>query len=378
MDTNNAKSCGTCKHFEPSTEWRRGWCRNTLLYAPSQSHSVQSEELDCSRGALSFWEAGTSRPQENAGQPNVKLPTFENPLKLLSPAFAGPTPAGAGATGGNMMFASSGSGSGGGGFDDDDYGYDDDFGYDDETPEQEPAPSRPQSNRTRRSAGRANADGGRSRTASNQPEERYWTDYLRIALPVIGIILMLGVLWIWASSLLGGDDNDVDVTPTDTVAEVETQPADPNEVNTEPNGVGTPAPTQPANTAGGEIPISGGDNASTPGTNTEPGTTFNPTQNETPAAGGDNTAGEETTTEEEPPADTGGEITVDSRVAITEVVNIRPSAGTSGEPIGEGAVGEEGTVLSGPEEADGFVWWELVFDDGSSGFVAEDFLELVP
>ena len=30
------------------------------------------------------------------------------------------------------------------------------------------------------------------RTVSYQPEERYWTDYLRIALPVFGLLLLIG------------------------------------------------------------------------------------------------------------------------------------------------------------------------------------------
>lgn len=373
MENPGAKSCGTCKHFEPSSEWRRGWCRNTLLFAPSQSHLVFSEDLDCSRGAHSFWEPGTPRPQENAGQLNVKLPTFENPLKLFSPAFAGSANAASGMNGGHIMFASSGSGSGGG---DDDYGYDDDYSFDDEPMQEAPAESRrPQSNRTRRSAGAANATGGRSRTAGVEPEGRFWTDYLRIALPVLGIILMLGLLWIWASSLLGGDDQDVDTTDDETIGLVQTETPDPNFVNTEPNTASTPG-AQNTQTNAGEIPISG---QTTP----NPSATNAPvtTEEETPATGGDNQSGEDEgttngTDEEEAPAD--GEIAVDARVRITGELNVRPSAGTSGDPLWVSEVGEEGTVISGPEEADGYVWWELVFDGGERGFVIEEYLEVIP
>ncbi len=378
MENLGAKSCGTCKHFEPSSEWRRGWCRNTLLFAPSQSHMVQSEELDCSRGAHSFWEPATPRPQMNAGQQDVKLPTFENPLKLFTPAFAGAPQGASGMNGGHMMFASSGSGSGGGGFDDDDYGFDDDYDFEADAPQDEPTGQRPQSNRTRRSAGRANASGGRSRTASVQPGERYWTDYLRIALPVIGIILMLGLLWIWASSLLGDDTDSVDDPGEDEIGLVTTQTPDPNAVNTEPNVASTPgAPT--GNTNAGEIPISNqGQGESTPSGEAPP--VFNPTSTEAP---GDNQAGEETTTEEEPadeepPAQT-GEIAIDTRVRITEDnVNIRSSASTVDEPIGVAMAGDEAIVASGPEEAEDYIWWELVFDDGSGGFVVQEFLEVIP
>lgn len=357
MEDTGAKRCGTCKHFEPASEWRRGWCRNTLLFAPSQSHMVQSEELDCSRGARSFWEP---IPQVNAGQHDVKLPTFENPLNLFAPAFAGATPAAAGNAGSHMMFASSGSGSGrGGGYDDDDYSFDDDYGYDDEPVQDEPAERRPQSNRTRRSssAGRGGANGSRSRSASAQPDERYWTDYLRIALPVIGIILMLGLLWVWASSLLGGDNNEVDPTPDDSVGLVQTQTPDPNAVN--PNITAESTPNGQTNA--GEIPISQPTTAPT-----NPATTAT----ETPAAGGDNQTGEE--------AETPLEITVGGLVEITEEANIRPSAGTAGDPLGTAAPGDIAEVASGPEEADGYTWWELVFEDGSNGFIADEFLEPVP
>lgn len=347
---------------------------------------VRSEELDCSRGAHSFWEPATSGPQVNAGQQNVKLPTFENPLKLFTPAFAGAPQGASGMNGGHMMFASSGSGSGsgGGGYDDDDFGYDDDYGYEDDVRADEPVTERPQSNRTRRSAGRANASGGRSRSASVQPEARYWTDYLRIALPVIGIILMLGLLWIWASNLIGDDSNSANDPDDDQVGLVATLTPDPNAVNTQPNAASTPEAPPQGETNTGEIPISNAGQGETtpPGENT----TFNPTSTEEPANGGDNQAGEGegTTTEEEPvdeapPADGTGEIEIGATVRITEDnVNIRSSASTANEPIGVAMAGDEAVIASGPEEAEDYIWWEVVFDDGSPGFIVQEFLEVVP
>lgn len=377
MENLGAKSCGTCKHFEPSTEWRRGWCRNTLLFAPSQSHLVQSEALDCSRGAQSFWEPASPRPLVNAGQKDVKLPIFENPLNLFSPALAGASQGASGMNGGHMMFASSGSGSGsgGGGDDYDDYGYDDDYNFDDEPPAEEPAGNRPQSNRTRRSTGQANATGGRSQSASVQPEGRYWTDYLRIALPVIGIILMLGLLWVWASSILGDDSENVD-NPDDNIALVETETPDPNAVNPNLVNESTPDANQPST---GEIPISG---QSTPASNDAP---FNPT--DLSSTGTNTEAGETQTTEEEQPTAPpeteteggGGEIAVDATVRITEDnVNVREATTIEGEPIRTAMAGEEAVVVSGPEEAEGFVWWQVVFDGGEGGYVVEDYLEVVP
>src|SRR4051794_36884515 len=83
----NERRCGTCRHYEPSTSWRRGWCRNTLLFAPGKSPLVQNDKLDCSRGSGVFGEPPAyvvDEPLDSAGQPDVKLPTF-SPLKLFAP-----------------------------------------------------------------------------------------------------------------------------------------------------------------------------------------------------------------------------------------------------------------------------------------------------
>ena len=46
---------------------------------------------------------------------------------------------------------------------------------------------------------------GQERTVSYESEERYWTDYLRVALPVIGLLLMLALFWWWAQQFIGDD-----------------------------------------------------------------------------------------------------------------------------------------------------------------------------
>ena len=353
MEYPGTKDCGSCKHFEPSTEWRRGWCRNTLLFAPSQSHLVDSEGLDCSRGALDFWEPNpeaVSNSEQNAGQQHVKMPNFHNPLKSFAPAPAGPAFAAAGGNGGHMMFASSGSG--GGGYDDD-YGYDDDFGYE---PEPEPEPNQPANRRRQsRSKPQSGTTSGRTRSASYQSEERYWTDYLRIALPVIGIVLMLGLLWIWASHLLGGSSDDTDIKSTENVGLVTTTTPDTSLVST-------------PDTNAGEIPIG---NTTQP---TQPPTDLTPTN--TPSTG-DNQAGNGngTGTEETPEPPT--EIGPDAWVIVTEDgVNMRRTPSITGELIRQVDEGELFQIRSGPEQSDDYTWWEVVSSDGESGWIVENFLEL--
>ncbi len=114
----------------------------------------------------------------------MKVPNL-SPLKLFAPAQTQPALAPAGA-GGNMMFASS----------------QDDDAYD--LPERGPNPDQPSTRAPRSSrggsggAGSGGNGGGRQRSIQFQPEERYWSEYLRIALPIIGLLLMVGLFLYWA------------------------------------------------------------------------------------------------------------------------------------------------------------------------------------
>ena len=60
---------------------------------------------------------------------------------------------------------------------------------------------------------------------SFESEERYWTDYLRVALPVIGLLLMLALFWWWAQQFIGDDGNKDNVAQSTRTAEVATAPA---------------------------------------------------------------------------------------------------------------------------------------------------------
>jgi hypothetical protein len=377
MDAEPERRCGTCRHFEQSGNWKRGWCRSTLLFSPGQSHIVQNEELNCRRGSIDFWEPVRDlplEPTENAGQKNVKLPTLSSPLKLFEPAPAGPVLGMAGASGGHMMFASSGNG-GRGGYDDDDYTYEDDFV--DEPPMDEPEPEeprrRPRSTRTVRASaagGSGGPTGGQPRVAQHQPEERYWTDYLRIALPVVGLLLMIGLLWYWATQLIGD-------TPETTEPEEETIGL----VNE-----GTPEPTQqPAEvqddqntgTQGNTIGIGNG------AANTPEAPAVVTTEPANDPAAGDNQAGTDPEEGAEEPADdpaaeedTGAVFQSQEVVIVTEDgLNVRPDASTAGDPIAVVNSGDQLTIASGPVEAEGYVWWEVILPDATSGWIVQDYIE---
>src|SRR5215210_7930747 len=50
------RKCATCRHYQPSPLWRKGWCRNPLLYDPTTNHLVESESLSCARAFIDYWE----------------------------------------------------------------------------------------------------------------------------------------------------------------------------------------------------------------------------------------------------------------------------------------------------------------------------------
>jgi hypothetical protein len=60
------RRCSTCRHFQPAPLWRKGWCRNPLLYAPHQNHLVDERDLDCNRGMGDYWEPAEIEEEELA------------------------------------------------------------------------------------------------------------------------------------------------------------------------------------------------------------------------------------------------------------------------------------------------------------------------
>lgn len=182
---------------------------------------------------------------------------------------------------------------------------------------------------------------------SYQPEERYWTDYLRIALPVVGLLLMLGLFWYWASAVIGDDDEGgPPANPTNTVTLI-TEPTLTATATTEVNlGVETVTvePTEDPD-AGDEEP-------------TEEATE-EPTDEETPE-----------------PAGKGFEAG-DMVVTNSDNINLRAD-GTTDADILETLPADTLLEVLEPatDEVDNFFWIKVRTPDGQEGYVADELVDL--
>lgn len=203
--------------------------------------------------------------------------------------------------------------------------------------------------------------------------ERYWTDYLRIALPVIGLILMLSVFIFWVGSIIDGNNDDADVTPTGAVALEQTLA--PSDGAAQPSA--TVAATQslaPSNAEGANQSPSGA--ASADG-RTEP--TTEPTAEESTAPvdqSSDEPGSDEQATE--PPAD-GATFAEGDSVVTNDSVNLRNEASSAGgdDTIVEVLAADTPlTIVSGPENDGDNDWYEVKTDEGATGFVAADYIEV--
>lgn len=333
----DARCCGSCRHYDPAPTWRKGWCRNSSLFSPRQSHLVQDDELDCSRGSEDFWEPRRDQPEprsEIAGQTNVKFPK-RSPLRLFAPARPEVALAG---VGGTTMFAS----------DSDDDGYD-------PPPRRERVRSEPLSGSGELRGPRGTSGtGGRQRTVQFQPEERYWTEYLRIALPIVGLLLMIGLFWYWAQALITeGDDPDPAATMTPEGAPALIADASTPE----------PTNTPPVANSGAQQPPVPTETPATP-----------------PAGASVDDAGAEGNAQA---ADVEGQspigLAIDGPAVINDSdVRLRPNASTADEPIAMLQADTAVTIVSGPTEAEDYTWWQISVDDtGETGWVAENFLDPV-
>lgn len=88
------------------------------------------------------------------------------------------------------------------------------------------------------------------------------------------------------------------------------------------------------------------------------------------SADADATGDEAATTPAEGTLAVGGSATV-----IETEVNLRADATTTSDVVTVLTQGQAVTVVDGPREADGYVWWNIMLEDGTSGWVAADFLQ---
>lgn len=199
---------------------------------------------------------------------------------------------------------------------------------------------------------RGGPPGGQERTVSYQPEERYWTDYLRIALPLVGIVLMLGLLWFWAAALIGGDESNVEPTDVPLVASTE---------------VNAPTPTPAATPATSIQPTPGPALTPTPAPGAQPAATGAPgVQTPTPAAAA---------LAPEVDFPVGSSIRViDGPINLREAPTAENSAVVRELPTGT-LLTTTGAAQIG---ADGLIWWPITLaDDASvSGYVYDKYVVL--
>ncbi|MDQ3525379.1 MAG: sortase [Chloroflexota bacterium] len=70
------------------------------------------------------------------------------------------------------------------------------------------------------------------------------------------------------------------------------------------------------------------------------------------------------------------QLAVGSIASVTDNgLNMRASASTSADIVTTLAQGQQATIIGGPQDADGFAWWQIELEDGTQGWVAADFLQ---
>ncbi|MGD9713538.1 MAG: SH3 domain-containing protein [Thermomicrobiales bacterium] len=318
------RRCGTCRHFESSLDPRQGWCRNPRLIAPGRSQPVAAIDLACAYRGGDYWEPMDSAEDALLVDPGQHEVYAEYPERDLTggpdspripPEPAGPQPslyndkaqdAGARITG-------------------------------------QPGEDAPTIRRRQRPDSRSI---GQEPFVSYQPEERYWTDYLRIALPIAGLLLLLGVFWYWASSFIGDDDQDPGRSTE--IAVVETPITAPTQTPTVSAAV-TLAPAQTVAPTPADVQTQPTPDASQPTATT--GTVEN---------GGGTDGYQE------------GEFVV----VNDDNVNLRADATTSADVVVVLSNGEELSILSGtPVEDETYTWWNVATTNGDEGWVVGQFIE---
>jgi hypothetical protein len=197
------------------------------------------------------------------------------------------------------------------------------------------------------SGGRGSGGGSGGGSLNYYAEERYWTDWVRILLPILGVLLVVILFWLWASSFLGDGDDDGSLAVA--------------------TGTSTLPTIGPTATTGGDTPV---------GTPTSPIviTTV------TPPAGATNTPGVGTSPTDTPGSDgPSGEIYPGAVVVVANTggdgANLRSEPSSVASVITILLEGTQLTTTGDPIEGDGLLWWPVTGADGD-GYVAADFLTL--
>lgn len=299
------RNCASCRFYERSSIARMGWCRHPELYAPHLNHLVSADDLDCDRGTGDFWESREVNEQ-GSGASNTGAGSRTHPVRLTST--------------GSPVFPVSGS-----------------SGYNDDPP---PVP------------GGSNSGGGPSwgngdRDYNYYEEERYWTDYLRIAAPVLGVILLVVLLWFWIASFLDDDDDPGDVASGTATTSLPTFEDTSEPTEGDGTQVSPPVTITPPDENGG-----------TDATATVPG---DPTDE--PGNGGT------------------GEIYLGATVEIANTdgagVNVRAEPSTASEVLTVFLDGTQVQVIDGPVEAEEFVWWQVTGNEVEAGWIVSDYLIVI-
>ena len=175
--------CSTCKHYESAPMWKKGWCRNPLLYSPQQSHLVGEDDLDCNRGMGSYWEGLDAATDDDPGRFTPPPPRNIAPAVPLTQAQGVRRPAQT-RSGVDPLAGRRAS--------------------------EEPV-GRPRVRPSAKATEPLRSSDPEGYT--NNPQEHYsWGDYLRRSYPAIGVILLLGAFWVWSARQLAGGPQ-----PTPTV-----------------------------------------------------------------------------------------------------------------------------------------------------------------
>ena len=181
-----------------------------------------------------------------------------------------------------------------------------------------------------------------------QAEERYWTDYVRVATPIVGLLLLLGVFWYWASSLIGDQSDTPPETPPASITVIPADTPTPTATSEVVLTPETAVPTEPEGAA-------------------EPSPTDEVATDETP-----------TETTEQPTSACldkyqEGEVVL----SADDGVNFRAEPSTSADVVDTLTLDREMTIIDcQPQEGDGIVWWHVRDNEtGLEGYVADEWLK---